>query len=117
MTWTDVTTARGGERLATTFDHVDTHVIEVRAGHLAGASDTNVVRGVRADAARSVSDEQVVPAIVIDLDWSFGVDRDVARHFVGVKALTGFRIELHQTDVSEIRTVGQPQTPIWIEQY
>jgi hypothetical protein len=54
---TDVSPARGGEQLAAALDHVDTHVVEVRARDLARTSHADVVGRVRALTTGSVRDE------------------------------------------------------------
>jgi len=65
-----------------------------------------------ATAATAVSDKQVIPAIAVDHVGGFPVDRDIARRILRMQALPGFRVQFHQADVSEVGTVGQPQSAI-----
>ncbi len=73
------------------------------------ATDANVVARVGPAAATAVRDQQVIPAIVINHDRGFAVDRDVAGLFIGVEALARLGIKLHQPDVAEIGAVYEPQ--------
>src|SRR5436190_19370019 len=54
-------------------------------------------------------DQQVIPAIVMNHDRGFAVDRNVARLFIGVEALARTRIKLHQSNVTKIGAVCEPQ--------
>ena len=45
-----------------------------------------------------MSDEQVVPAVAINHDRCFGVDRNVDRLRLRMQALPGFRIEFDKTE-------------------
>ena len=117
VTRPDVTSARAGKQFAAAFEHVDAHVVEIGAGHLARAAHADVVGGIGALAAGAVGDQQVVPAVVIDRNGGFGVDRDVHRRAVRVTALSGLGIQLDQPDVTEVGPIREPQPPVGGEQH
>ena len=106
-----------GKQFAAAFEHIDAHVVEIRAGHFARATHADVVSGIGALTAGAVGYQQVVPPVAIDRNRGFGVDCDVYRRAVRVTALSGFGIQLDQPDVTEVGPVGEPQPSIGGEQH
>ncbi len=105
----DLTAARAKKQLATPLEHVDAHVVEKGPGHFPGPAHADVVRGIRAGAARPVGDQQVVPTLAEDHDRRFGVDGDVNRLSLGIQTFPGLRIQLDEADVAEVGTVREPE--------
>ncbi len=108
----DVPATRSQEQLAAALEHVDAHVVDERACDLARSSHADVVARIRAGAARSVRHQQVVPAIMEDHHGRFRVDGDVDRRAVWMQAFAGLRIQFDETDIPEVRTVGEPERPV-----
>ena len=57
-------------------------------------------------------DEQVVPAVAKDHDRRFAVDRDVDWLPLGIEPFAGLRIQLDESDVAEVRAVGEPERSV-----
>ena len=108
----DDAAAGADEELAAALEHIDAHVVDEGTGHLPGAAHADVVAGVGAPTATAVGGQQVIPAVAIDHDRRFAIDRDVHGLVVRVDAFTGLGVELDQPDVAEIGTVDQPQLPV-----
>src|SRR4249919_3995824 len=112
MSRTNVSAARAEKELPASLQHVDAHVVDERSRDLLCPAHADVVAGVRTRAARSVRDEQVVPAVAKDHDRRFAVDRDVDWLPLGVEPFAGPRIQLDESDVAEVRAVCEPERPV-----
>ena len=66
--------ARGKDHLAAALEHVAAHVVEIRAGHAAGASADDVVGRVDTVAAGAMGAEQVIPAVLVHEGRGLAVD-------------------------------------------
>ena len=112
MSRADVAAAGADKQLASALEHVDPDVVDKGTGDLPRSAHTDVVAGVRAGAAGSMRDQQVVPAVAEDHDRRFAVDGDVDRLSSGYSRLPGLRVQLDEADVAEVRPVGEPQRSV-----
>ena len=109
---TDVAAARPEKQLAASLEHVDADVVDEWARHLARPAHADVVAGVRAGTAGSVRQQQVVPAVAKDHDRRFAVDGDVDRLRRGLRRCPVFGFELDESNVAEVRPVGEPERAV-----
>jgi len=112
MTGIDDTTTGADEKLATTLQHLNPHLVDVRAEKTLRAPNTNVVAGVGPSTATAMRGQQIIPAIVINQIGGFAIDRDVHRLVVWVHALAGPGIKLNQPNVTKVGSVNQPQPAV-----
>ncbi|MPN18034.1 hypothetical protein SDC9_165392 [bioreactor metagenome] len=108
--------ASSNHQLATAFQHVSTHIVDVRTRHTARASDYNIISRIRSITASAVCAQQVIPAVAIHQSGSFAVDGNVD-FLIALYALAGLWIKFHNANESEIGAVGQPEPSVrWVEQ-
>ncbi len=109
MTRTGIAVAGSYHHLSSTFQHVAPNIIEIRTRNVARTPHHDIIRRIGTVTAGAMSAEKVIPSVAIYEIGSLAIYRHIYR-LITLHALTRGRVELHDTDKTEIRAVREPQT-------
>ena len=94
MPGADRASARAHEQLPAALNHIHADVVDERTRHLLRTAHADVIPGIRTATATAVRHQQVIPAIVVDHDGGFRIDRDITRHLIGWSRFPVFGITI-----------------------
>ena len=106
---TRATVTGSNDHTATAMEHVTADIVYIGTFYRTRTAYHDIIGRVDAITAGAMSTQQVVPAVLVHQGAGLTVDSDIF-FYVALDALTSLGVKLDETDITEVGTIGSPQT-------